>query len=121
MRADKTEPNKFDVLTNLVRSTSYNEAVVQINPEIEWPGAHSLVDLNEQKIGLLHLGLGAHGQFEVLMPYLAKGAIVLMEGYTPESVVYGYAIDQAARGYLSMSELRHWAGVGVSVFLGASQ
>jgi hypothetical protein len=100
------------------------EIIVQIQPSIEWPGAWFASDSISAglEIGMLHLGPGCHGQLEHLMPYLAKGAIVLMEGYTPDGEAYNYAIDLAARGYLSsLVEARHWRGLGIASYLGGSK
>jgi hypothetical protein len=108
-----------DVLLNLVNSVAPGEAVVQIGTKWSSPQATMPGEAVENNVGLLHLGSESFAQFEVVMPYLVQGAIVLFEGCLPETPSYVYAVDWAARGYLtSPTEARHFDALGICTYLG---
>jgi hypothetical protein len=116
--------SKLDVLANLARSVSLDEVVVQVDPSVAWPYALNThtANVGAHSVGMLHLGEGRHEVFEIMIPYLAKGAIILMEGYALDSPAYNYAMNWAARGYLSsLAEARHWPGVGLATYLGGTR
>jgi hypothetical protein len=111
-----------DVLINLVNAIPIGEGVVQIGTKWGSPRATMPGEGVENNVGLLHLGPDSFAQFEVVLPYLVKGAIVLFEGCLPGSPAHAYAVDWAARGHLSSpSEARHFDGLGVSTYLGAGK
>jgi hypothetical protein len=113
--------DRLEVLGHLARAVSPDEVFVQVGASVEWPTAIDTYNI-EAQIGLLHLGEGRHEVFEIVMPYLAKGATILMEGYSPDSPVYTYATGWAARGYLSsLVEARYWKGLGLATYLGRSR
>lgn len=112
------------VLLNLARAVPVHEEVVQLGASHHYPAAWHDVSPGEidGAVGLLHLGPGRHGEFDLWRNRLVKGAIVLMEGCTPDSEVYCFATDLAARGYLSSPvEARCWSGLGVSTYFGGAR
>ena len=121
MRTEQETVNEYEVLVHLARAVPLSEEIVQIGASREVSNGWHDVSPGEVdgKVGLIHLGPGCHAELQHWMGHLVKGAIVLMEHYWPGSEAYVYAIDLAARGYItSLSEARNWRGLGVATFIG---
>ena len=119
------EVSEEQVLVTLARAVPVTEEVVQVGASLDYAPAWQDVspgEVSPGRVGLLHLGPGRHADFELWQPLLVKGAIILMEDYVPDGETYNHAIDLAARGYItSLSEARHWKGLGVATFLGGGK
>lgn len=117
--------SEMDVLVNLARAVPLGQEVVQIGASRLYPAAWhdpSPFEVDPERVGLLHLGLGQHQKFAEWEPLLVRGAIVLFEGYQADGPVYDFAIDLAARGYLSsLSEAKYWRGLGVCTYMGGGR
>jgi hypothetical protein len=112
---------KDTVLLHLARSVPITEDVVQLGASVLWANAwHDPAPSEVDAVGMLHLGPGKHQEFDRWKHLLGKGALLLIEDYTPESEAYAYASSLASRGLVSdVSPARHWQDLGVTVFLGA--
>lgn len=117
----QTMVSENEVLVALARAVPISEEFVQVGVSREVPSAWHDVSPGEVdgRVGMIHLGVGRHAELQHWMGHLVKGAIILMENYSPGSEAYDYAIDLAARGYItSLSEARNWKGLGVATYIG---
>lgn len=113
--------SKADVLDHLARAVGPFEVFVQVGASLVHQNAvTNLVDGDQ--VGMLHLGPGRYENLEMMFTHLVKGAVILVEDCHQDSVAYNYMIGWAARGYMSSPVgARHWPGLRLATYLGATK